>query len=177
MVGDKFCVTGDHEVLTNDGWIRFDELHKKYSNDQFKQDLKVAQLNGNTMEYVKPNDVFKFDYNGKMYKLESQLVDFQVTVDHELYVKLENDKEFKKITANEAYGKKNATYLTYDNKNKKLMEIKVDNSKEELVDYKGEVYCLQIDSGVFMIRYNNKNHFTCNCSRHGKLFCLKAFKL
>jgi hypothetical protein len=42
--------------------------------------------------------------------------------------------------------------------------------KEEWIDYNGKVYCLQIPSGVFMVKYNEKNHWTGNCSRHGKLF-------
>ena len=27
-VGDKLCMLGDHEVLTNKGWVKFDELHQ-----------------------------------------------------------------------------------------------------------------------------------------------------
>jgi len=105
-VGDKFCVTGDHEVLTSKGWLRFDELHKKYNEDEFKKDLKVAQLNNNIIEYVNPIDVFKFDYEGKIYKLESQQVDFQVTQDHELYVKRRDKEIFEKISAKDVYGKR-----------------------------------------------------------------------
>ena len=40
--------------------------------------------------------------------------------------------------------------------------------KEEWIDYNGKVYCLQVPSNVFMVKYNEKNHWTGNCSRHGQ---------
>lgn len=106
-IGDKMCVLGTHEVLTSDGWMRFDELYKNYNtNQEFKKNLKVAQLNDGVLEYVKPIDVFEFDYNDKMYKLESQFVDFQVTKDHMLYIKKRDKKEFELTDATNVYGKR-----------------------------------------------------------------------
>lgn len=108
MVGDKFCMTKEHEVLTNNGWIKFDDLYNRYYKDEsFRNNLKVAQLDEkHNIEYVKPIDVFEFDYNGKLYKLESQQVDFEVTQDHMLYVKRRDKKEFELIPAKDVYGKR-----------------------------------------------------------------------
>ena len=107
MVGDKFCTLGDHEALTNFGWLRLDELYKRFASDNnFNSKIKIAQLNKGIIEYVTPIDVYEFDYNDKMYKLESQQVDFQVTKDHMLYVKKRDKKEFELIKAKEVYGKR-----------------------------------------------------------------------
>lgn len=170
MVGDKFCVTADHEVLTNNGWMRFDNLYNKYKTDnEFKQQLKVAQFNDGVMEYVEPTDVFEFDYNGQMYKLESQQIDFQVTLEHKLYVKYNNKTEFELIDAKNVY-KNNVKYLTHNFETNLEDELDLINKFEELVNYNGKVYCLQVPSGIFMIKYNEKNHWTGNCSRHGNIF-------
>ena len=40
--------------------------------------------------------------------------------------------------------------------------------KEEVYKYKGKVYCLEVPSHVFMVRFNNKNVFLGNCSRNGQ---------
>lgn len=105
-IGDKLCVTPEHEVLTSNGWMRYDKLYEAYIlDDKFRQNLKVAQLNDGKLEYVQPIDVFEFDYNDKMYKLESQMIDFQVTKDHMLYVKRKDQKKFELIEAHNVYGK------------------------------------------------------------------------
>lgn len=54
------CVTGDTEVLTNEGWKRFDSLTK----NEF-----VAQYNNGKIEFVKPNEFIEKDYKGEMYNV------------------------------------------------------------------------------------------------------------
>jgi hypothetical protein len=47
-------------------------------------------------------------------------------------------------------------------------QLKVDEyDTHELYDYDESVYCLQVPEHVFMIRQNNKNVWTGNCSSHG----------
>jgi hypothetical protein len=107
MIGDKLCMTPDHQVLTNNGWIRFDELYNKYTTDNnYKNQLKIAQLNKGNLEYIEPIDIFEFDYNDKMYKLESQQVEFQVTKDHMLYIKKRDKHIFELVEASKVYGKR-----------------------------------------------------------------------
>lgn len=161
MIGDKMCMTPDHEVLTNKGYIKFNKLYEEYNhNDEFKQNLKVAQLHDGILEYVKPTDVFEFDYNGKMYKLESQQIEFQVTEDHKLYVKKRDKHTFELVDAKEIFNT-DVQYCGSDNE-----IITLTNKCEQWIDYNGKVYCLQVPSGVFMVKYNDKNHWTGNCSRH-----------
>jgi DNA-directed RNA polymerase II subunit RPB2 len=136
MTGDKLCVTPDHEVLTENGWIRFDELYAKYTTDnEFRQQLKVAQLNNGNMEYVEPIDVFEFDYNDKMYKLESQMVDFQVTKDHMLYIKKRDKQTFESVKATKVYGKRVNFKKNCEYKGKICKTIKItENGKSKSYD-------------------------------------------
>lgn len=160
-IGDKFCVTKDHKVLTKYGWVRFDEFYERYLSDfEFRENVMVAQLNDNDMlEFVHPIDVFKFDYKGKMYKLISEHVEFQITPDHILYVKMEDHNDFERIEASKIEGKN----VQFKTENNQIANVQC-NFKH--VDYDDKVYCLQVPSGVFMIEYNGKKHWTGNCSRH-----------
>ena len=167
MIGDKLCMTGDHKVLTNNGWIQFDELYKRYQTDNaFRSELKVAQLNNNNLEYITPIDVFEFDYNGRMYNLESEYIDFKVTEEHMLYVKTINN-DFELIEAKQVF--ENYTYNDIEFKTMNETLIITDyKGKIKIIDYNGKVYCLQVPSNIFMVKLNEKNHWTGNCSRHGQ---------
>lgn len=115
VIGDKLCVTGDHQVLTDIGWVRFDELYNYYVDFGSKFDIKIAQLSddGKRLEYVDPIGIFEFDYNGKMYRYESDLIDFQVTRDHMLYVKTDDSTEYKLIDAMSVYDKSSDQKIYY----------------------------------------------------------------
>lgn len=96
-IGDKFCVTSDAEVLTSDGWIQINKVTKKH---------KVASLiNNKYLEYVHPIDTYEFDYDGDMYKLRSQQVDLDVTMDHRMYVKLKEKNNYESIKTKKIIGK------------------------------------------------------------------------
>lgn len=87
MVNDKIhCLTLDHMVLTNNGWKYFNQLNINY-------DL-VATLDNGILKY----DVFKklyfSSYSGNMYNC-NQLVDFNVTSKHKLYIKNDNNNNWE----------------------------------------------------------------------------------
>jgi hypothetical protein len=98
-IGDKFCqkFDGTVQVLTSKGW--------KFLEDITKRDLVATLVNGKLC-YKYPIDVYRFDYDGKMYKLRSQQVDLDVTMDHELYAKKRDHKEFELIPASKLIGKR-----------------------------------------------------------------------
>ena len=82
QIGDKFCCyTPDHEVLTDDGWIFFDNLNYKH---------KVATLSGtNELIYVNPTDIQKYSYTGPLYSVQSNEIDLLVTPNHRMYVNVQ----------------------------------------------------------------------------------------
>jgi hypothetical protein len=100
-IGDKFCCFDDsHEVLCIDGWKNIKDI---------KNGDIVASLTNNIMEYKSVKAIQKYDYNGKMYTIESNQISFKVTPNHRMYVNTNyrNDKnDFKIIKAEDIYGKR-----------------------------------------------------------------------
>jgi len=108
-VGDKFCYTKDHEVLTTEGWIGISKL---------KMVNKIATLSsGGMLEYQHPTKVVNFEYKGKMVEVNTNQVSLKVTPNHKMYVKRANKKEFKLESAEDLFDvhvhyKKNATWIS-----------------------------------------------------------------
>jgi DNA-directed RNA polymerase II subunit RPB2 len=105
-VGDKFaCVPPKTEVLTVNGWTKISEIKKT--------DL-VCILDPETdnISYEIPLETHCFPYNGKMYKLRSQLVDLTVTPNHRMWIKKRygkgsNYKEnFEFMNAEDCFGRR-----------------------------------------------------------------------
>jgi len=97
IVGDKFCLKNTADVLTIDGWKNISDVTL---ND------KVATLReDDVIEYVNPNEVYNFGYNGNMFKLNSEQVDLDVTIDHELYSEDEGGEGFELKSAELLIGK------------------------------------------------------------------------
>ncbi len=104
-IGDKFCLTADHEVMTrNRGWVSIADVTLE---DQ------VAQLNRSTMkmEYRNPTDLIKLDYNDNLYNVETQGVSLMTTMNHRMFVKPRDQNSYTFRTAAEVHGKR-VTYLT-----------------------------------------------------------------
>lgn len=242
-IGDKFCLREFTEVLTSTGW--------KSICNVTKNDSVATLIDGKFIKYEKPLDIMNFKYDGKMYKLRSKYVDLDATIDHKLYVKKNNESEFKLITAHEAFQnnvsfKKNcsnnfkieishmdfifknetidnefsdivwslsqdqclfilnelidddmnyyttssyfadqmmrlaihsglsATIMSFstDNSDVYLVHVitetennepRINNDEEEIYDYEGNVYCIEVPSNIFMMRQNGKNIWIGNC--------------
>jgi UDP-glucuronate decarboxylase len=97
-VGDKFCVSEDHEVLTETGWKLISQVTTKE---------KIATLNSETneLEWQIPSKVYKFQHEGKMYEIKNGLIDLQTTLNHKMYVKSKNS-DYDLIKAENIIGKK-----------------------------------------------------------------------
>ncbi len=97
-IGDKFCKISTCEVLTDSGWISFEDI---------TLDCKVASLrDGKHIEYIKPSHKYEFDHDGPMYSLKSQQIHTVCTLDHNMYVKKRNRKQFEFVKARDVYGKR-----------------------------------------------------------------------
>jgi DNA-directed RNA polymerase beta subunit/intein/homing endonuclease len=98
QIGDKYaCYSKDHEVLTDKGWLTFDNL---------TYDHKVATLvDGETLEYQKPTEIMSYDYKGKLYNVKSNQVHLTVTPNHRMYVGNRRKTNFKIEKAEDIFGK------------------------------------------------------------------------
>ena len=145
-LGDKFCLTDDHEVLTTDGWKSIALVTKED---------KVAQLNKNTrdIEWVHPLDTFVFDNDGELYDFESENMKLVVTGEHRLWVENKFIKA-KDVSSNIYMG---SSYL------QEKFNIPIVYTK------KCKVYCISVPSEVFLVRYKEKTPlWTGNSNRHGQ---------
>ena len=100
VFGDKFCMTDDHDVLTmNRGWVPICDI---------KTDDLVAQLNRQTskLEYVNPLETLVFDHTGDMYEVETQGVSQKVTLNHRMWVKQSDCKDYELMQAKDMIGKR-----------------------------------------------------------------------
>jgi DNA-directed RNA polymerase II subunit RPB2 len=124
IVGDKFCLTPDHEVLTTNGW--------KYINDISLED-KVCCLDKNqNIYYSKPSKLWEFDHDGDMYYISSQQVNLLTTLNHKMYVKTENSDKFELIEAKDILGKNVSFKKNGNNINKNIDTFKIPNTNKEI---------------------------------------------
>jgi len=74
----RFCLSGDHEVLTDDGWVRIDQWGGG----------KIACWNphGEAVSFQEAKQV-SFPYTGVMYDYEDKRISQVSTPDHKMYVK------------------------------------------------------------------------------------------
>jgi len=160
IIGDKFCLTPEHEVLTTEGWIKIENVTKDHNVAILDPDL-------DTIKYEQPTEIHCFNYDseidGKVYQLKSQLVELTVTPNHRMWVKENNEYDF--ILAKDCFGKTLTYNISVDN-NKNEFKVN-DNDSHNLIEYKGTVHCLTVSTGIFMVRLNGKPVWTGNSNRHG----------
>ena len=99
-IGDKFCLTSDHDVMTlGRGWVPIAEV----TTDDW-----VAQLNRESgkMEYVHPKETFAFAHTGEMYEVETQGLSLKTTLNHRMWVQRRDHPDFELIEAHKMRGKR-----------------------------------------------------------------------
>ena len=161
IMGDKFCLTNLVDVLTINGWFNITEITKDHL-------VAVLDANKKSIIYEHPLEVYTFDYDSKidglMYQLKSKLVDLTVTPNHRMWIKENDEYNFK--LAKDCY-KKDVTYNISMDSNLEEYTIN-ETDMEEWIDYKGTVHCLTVSTGIFMVRENGKSVWTGNSNRHSQ---------
>jgi DNA-directed RNA polymerase II subunit RPB2 len=158
-IGDKFCLTEDHDVLTRGrGWVPIPEV---------TMEDEVAQLNRElgTMEYVRPLETLVFDHEGQMYEVESQGVSLKTTLNHRMWVQRRGRAEYELVEAKEIVGKRVCYQSQYGTS--QFIDSQNGYGIEEITNYSGKVYCLRVPTEVFLVRRNGRAVWTGNSSRHG----------
>jgi len=121
VIGDKFCMTSDHDVLTlNRGWVPINEV---------KNTDLVGQLNRttNTLEYVNPLEILEFDHKGKMYEVVTQGISQYVTLNHRMWIKKRDKKTYELIPAEKIIGKRVQFQSGSSPIDNSELEVKIDN--------------------------------------------------
>lgn len=128
-IGDKFsCYAVGTDILTMRGWIPIQELTMEDS-------VATLMEGGENMRYTKPLEVMSYDFNGQMYRVQSNQVDLLVTPNHRMYVGNRTGGNFTFKLAEEAYGKR----WTY--------KKNIENYEPPREDRPEELYYLSLDNG------------------------------
>uniref|UniRef100_A0A6C0DE19 DNA-directed RNA polymerase n=1 Tax=viral metagenome TaxID=1070528 RepID=A0A6C0DE19_9ZZZZ len=158
-LGDKFCLTEDHDVLTEKGWVPINEVSKTHM---------VVQRNENaTTEYVHPMDTYVFDHTGPMYLIQTEKGSQYVTSEHRLYVG-DSNNTWKLITANVLYAIQDSTYYLMDASG---VSVRITSIRMTPTNEIGDkVYCLSVPSQIFLVRRKGEEtaFWTGNSNRHGQ---------
>jgi DNA-directed RNA polymerase beta subunit len=95
IVGDKFCYTPDHDILTTDGWVSIKDVTMDHCIATLTKDGRL--------EYQKPTEVVSFDHDGDVIDVDTNQVKLTVTPEHKMYVKSRSGKEYKLVEAKELF--------------------------------------------------------------------------
>ena len=91
--GNHDCFTPEHEVLTRNGWVKFDEYKKS--------EVLTFNPNNKSYEFQLPTDIIIKPFSGIMKQIVTDKCDFIVTPNHEILLKKLKNGEYYKIKAND----------------------------------------------------------------------------
>lgn len=81
------CMSEDTEILTPDGWKKYDEIEKG-------DEIKTLNIKTKEIETKKANFVFKKQYKGIMYNLKNRIQDQLISPEHNVLRKKFNSEEY-----------------------------------------------------------------------------------
>jgi len=162
-VGDKFCLTPDHEVLTQNGWKGIDMV-------EVGEHILTYDPVADSMAYEEILSHMSFDtHNTKMYNVSNSSIDLCTTMEHKMYVETGSAKHFELIQAKDVIAK-DVRYKKICSNGLNTVDIPLYDGfqKEFLSQTNDPVYCVSVRTGIFYVRRNGKTCFTGNSSRHGQ---------
>lgn len=145
----RWCLTGDHEVLTDNGWVRLDEWTGG----------RIACWNAASegVSFQRAEAVC-FDYDGPMYNYMDIRISQCSTPDHKMRVQRKYGSEWVDMTVKEM----SVIMPIIPLPGRKKHKIKV---KPEIVPYKGKVYCAVTSTGYFLVRREGRVWVTGNSGK------------
>ena len=97
-VGDKFaCYDPETDILTQSGWKNITEIST--------EDKVACLIDRNKLEYINPTETQSYDFDGKMYQVDSDKVNLLVTPNHRMFTGSCHRKNYNIQTAEKIYGK------------------------------------------------------------------------
>lgn len=153
LTSDKIhCLTGDHDVLTENGWINIQNITTK---------MKILTLKSDIELYDYPNNIYKYeDLTEKiLYHVKNEDIDTIMTEDHRVYI---NNNLLIKI--NQLDHENNTIYKWYN----RSSSFNVNHTTDiTIYQSKDNVYCLSVPSEIFYVRRNGKEFWTGNSRARG----------
>lgn len=96
-VGDKFCLTEDHEILTTKGWMSIKDVQE--------YDVVLTIDKQSELNYRPVQRKYKFSVkkDEPLYSVQTDQVDLITTLNHKMYVKDEYEKNYKLMEAQKVH--------------------------------------------------------------------------
>jgi len=79
------CLDESSEILTKRGWLKHNEITK---NDL----VATYNVNKNKVEFHKPINIYKYQYEGVMHYWKNERIDFMCTPNHKMLIRRNNSK-------------------------------------------------------------------------------------
>lgn len=166
-IGDKFCLTADHEVLTaNRGWVPIAEVTL---ND------RVIQLGEGGREAVYPLDLIALQHTGPMFEFQTEdgpdaaLI---VSPNHRMWTRYGHDAApYDFLHAQTMHHAIAVDQEMFYMENSNEVDVAVTRTMMHSRNPGGNmIYCLTVPSHIFMVRRRGAHvgYWTGNCSRHGQ---------
>ncbi len=166
-LGDKFCLTPDHEVLTSHGWKSI----RRVTAEDF---VAVLAEDGQTVKFSMPTDFPEFDHpGGHVYTVKTAATTLTVTRNHRLYARTPNAEiysNYECIVADDLYEEfQKGTVFVMRGADNCDYEITAMTPGVINPKYK-TVHCLTTETGNFLVRRKGTavGVWTGNSNRHGQ---------
>lgn len=86
-MGEYGCYDDRTEILTKDGWILFNQL-------KGTEEVAVRTKEDRHLKFKVPNSVHEYDFDGKLYNLESNRLSMMVTPNHRMFTVKRSGSEY-----------------------------------------------------------------------------------
>lgn len=159
------CLIEGTKVLTKKGFIDFRYLTEEDEVANWHEDKSIT--------YAKPKRIIKRQHEGTMYRFHKEGYEQVVTPEHNLVIivnKRDVEKRLAKYNLN--YGEAlpiikliDGEYVTRQLSSKDIVR--------ESIEYNGNVYCCEVDSGMIICSYNDTMFVTGNCN-HSQSYSVMA---
>lgn len=148
------CYSPDTEILTADGWVRFDRL---------EEGVEVAHVTRTgSVYFARPLELVVEDHDGAMVVLHGLGIDLIVTPNHSIVVQ----------TADGSFSKVRADMLQADhviplfNDGSPSGSVSVSELEVLTLPYSGKVYCATVETGMIVVRRGGQA-IVCGNTRKG----------
>lgn len=129
-LGDKMCLTPDHDVLTEKGW--------KSIKDIDKDDLVAARNQQGYMVWERPVETYCYECEDEpLLDVNSLHVELRVTLNHKMFCKLEGHNDFGLYEARHTFG----SIVTYSKSAKSLENREQFRSQLQQIIGNRNVFC------------------------------------